>query len=225
MNLVWSKLAVIFSCTMAGESDLRAWEVNGFNLSAWGIPVSSTAPPRIHYDENVCPSSCASINLSVSLWHAVAPLSIGVCIWFVASLPTIIMLSRQRTRGVRACLWQLLLFWLNLILSYFLFTRQRVWGYVWAVHSAAHTLTAWAPSRRVLLMPLSHRWLMVAGVAAVCAFAWQVGPSVGLISWRSGWQSQCGLAAHLMAVLGVDVVGWVLSPIASVVAGLDKISI
>jgi hypothetical protein len=225
MNLVWSKLAVILACTMAGESDLRMWEVSGFNLSAWGIPVTPAAPPSSHHDENVCASSCASVNLGVSLWHAVAPLSIGVCVWFVASLPTMLMRSQHRTRGVRACLWQLLLLWLNLILAYALFCRQRVWGYVWAIHSAAHTLTAWAPSRRVLLMPLCHRWLMVAGVAAVCAFAWQMGPSVGLISLRSGWQSQCGLSAHLMAVLGVDVMGWVLGPIGSVVAGVDKWSI
>jgi hypothetical protein len=37
--------------------------------------------------------------------------------------------------------------------------------------------------------------------------------------------SQCGLSAHLMAVLGVDVMGWVLGPIGSVVTGVDKWSI
>lgn len=210
-------MAVILACTLAGESDFRVWELNGFNLSAWGVPNVSVTFPRIQYDENVCPSSCGAINSSVALWHAVGPVAIAVSVWLVASLPTMLMRSRRRAQGVRACLWQLLLFWLNLVLAYVLFARQRVWGYVWSIHAATHTLTAWAPSRRVLLLPLSHRWLMVFGVAAVCAFAWQVGPPVGLVAWRGGWQSQCGLSAHLLAVLGVDALGWLLGPLGRVV--------
>jgi hypothetical protein len=222
MNLVWTKLVVILASTLAGERDegnVSAWGVGGLNLSQWGVLNASGQAERSADDESVCPSSCKGLDAHVALWHVVTPTLIAACVWLVASLPTVLLKSRRRALGVRACLWQLLLLWLNLTLAYALFFRQRVWGYVWAAHSTVHTLTAWVPSRRVLLVPWMHRWLMAFGVAVVCVFAWQVGPPVGLIAWRGGWQSQCGLSAHLMAVLGVDLLGWVLSSLSVVVAG------
>ena len=232
MNLVWTKLAVILACTVAGErggdglreftQGLGVLGLGGLNLSWWGVqPMSNASSASRHADDSqVCPSSCAALESSVLLWHAIAPTAIAIGIWLIASLPTILMRSRWRALGIRACLWQLLLLWLNLVVSYSLFTRQKVWGYVWAVHAAVHTLTAWAPPRRVLVMHSSHRALIVLGVVALCAFAWQAGPPVGLIAWRSGWTSQCGLSAHLLAVLGVDFVAWVLAPVGGVVMGI-----
>lgn len=230
MNLVWTKLAVILACTMAGERGgdgfrefAQGLGLGELNLSQWGVRLMSNASDVHHADDNdsqVCPSSCAGLESSVLLWHAVAPTLIAAGVWLVASLPTLVIRSRWRALGIRACLWQLLLLWLNMMLSYSFFIRQKVWGYVWAVHAAVHTLTAWAPPRRVLVMQASHRALIVMGVVALCLFAWQAGPPVGLIAWRSGWTSQCGLSAHLFAVLGVDFVAWVLMPVGSVVAGM-----
>lgn len=228
MNLVWTKLAVILACTMAGErgGDGLRELAQGLGLGelnvtgAWGVKPVPNASASYHADDaHVCPSSCAGLESNVLLWHAVAPTPIAALAWLVASLPTLLMRSRRRALGIRACLWQLLLLWFNMIVSYSLFTRQRVWGYVWAVHAAVHTLIAWAPSKRVLMMHTSHRGLMVLGVVAICIFAWQAGPPVGLIAWRGGWTSQCGLSAHLLAVLGVDLFGWVLTPIGSVLVG------
>lgn len=224
MNLVWTKLAVILACTMAGErgeDGLREFAqglgLGELNVTGWGVNAST---PRHADDTHVCPSSCAGLESSVLLWHAVAPTPIAAVAWFVASLPTLLLRSRWKAFGIRACLWQLLLLWLHLIVSYSLFTRQRVWGYVWALHAAVHTLTAWAPPRRVLVMHASHRALVALGVIALCVFAWQAGPPVGLITWRGGWTSQCGLSAHLLAVLGVDLVGWVLAPVGSVLVSV-----
>lgn len=229
MNLVWAKLAVIIACTMAGERSatgarefalgLGLGELNLSQWGHWGVPNASHSGSH-HTNDNVCPSSCGALEASVLLWHALAPTPIAASAWLVASLPTLLLRSRRRALGVRACLWQLMLLWLNLVVAYSLFTRQRVWGYVWAMHAAAHTLTAWAPQRRVLVMQTSHSALMVLGVMAVCLFAWQVGPPVGLIAWRGGWTSQCGLSAHLLAVLGVDLAGWVLGPVGRVVSGI-----
>jgi hypothetical protein len=228
MNLVWTKLAVILACTMAGERDgdelkefTKGLGLGELNLSRWGVgagtPLNVSASQH-KADSQVCTSSCAGLESSVLLWHTVAPTPIALGAWLIASLPTLLMRSRWRAFGIRACLWQILLLWLNLIVSYSLFTRQKVWGYVWALHAAVHTLTAWAPPRRVLTMHASHRALSVLGVVALCVFAWQAGPPVGLISWRSGWASQCGLSAHLLAVLGVDFVAWVLGPVGKVIA-------
>ncbi len=235
MNLVWTKLVVILACTMADERDavggfnselglLRGWGLSALNLSLGTANASShprAPPPAV--DDNVCPSSCRAVEQRISVLHAVAPTPIAAVVWLVASLPTFVVRSRRKTLGIRACLWQLLALWLNLVIAHLLFSRQRVWGYAWAIHSAVHTLTAWAPSRRVLVTHSCHRVLTVFGILAVCIYAWQVGPQVGIISWRGGWVSQCGLSAHLLAVLGVDLVGWVLGPIGRAVAGTGEV--
>ena len=230
MNLVWPKLAVILACTLAGERGSE--EMNEFakafgleslgelNLTQWVAANASSSDSHHADDSRVCPSSCGAVESNVMLWHTVAPTPIAACAWFIASLPTLVLRSRQRTMGIRACLWQLLLLWLNLVIAYFLFARQRVWGYVWAVHAAVHTLVAWAPSQRVIVMHASYRGLVLLGVAVLCVFAWQAGPPVGLISWRGGWTSQCGLSAHLLAVLGVDFVGGVLTPFRGLILGV-----
>jgi hypothetical protein len=213
MNLVWTKLVVILSCTLAG--DRGNVDTGGWNLSFWGSPNVTVVVD----DDRVCASTCNTLNPSVRLPHVVIPILISAAVWFLASLPVLFMQSRWKTLAVRACLWQLMLLWLNLVIAYVLFTHQRVYGYIWAIYASVHTLTAWAPHRRVLVMVFSHRLLMLCGVAALCAFAWQMGPPIGLIAWRSGWPSQCGLSAHLMAILGVDFVGWVLTPLGVVVLG------
>ena len=232
MNLVWVKLAVILACTMAGGKEAagarelaRGWGLGDFNLSMWLVGGNAwpTGPgPTIvipDVDDSVCPSSCGAVESSVRLSHVIAPNSIAVVAWLVASLPTLLMRSRRKALGVRACLWQLVLLWLSLLVAYALFKRQRVWGYVWAVHASAHALTAWAPPRRFLVVPSSHRALMLLGVAAVCTFAWQAGPPVGLIAWRGGRTDQCGLAAHFLAVLGADFAGWIAAPVSAALIG------
>ena len=215
MNLVWTKLAVILSCTLAGDREAGELGFGVFNMSLWSKPNFTLASE----DDHTCALSCSTLNASVWLPHVVIPTLISAAVWSVASLPTLFMQSRWKTLAVRACLWQLLLLWLNLMIAYALFVRQRVYGYVWAIHASVHTLTAWAPSRRVLMMFYSHRLLMMGGVAALCVFAWQMGPPIGLIAWRGGWPSQCGLSAHLMAILGVDFVGWVLTPLGALIVG------
>ena len=215
MNLVWTKLAVILSCTLAGDRGVGDSGIDGFNLSFWG----NLNVTRASDDENVCALSCSTLNATVRLLHVVMPTLISAAVWSIASLPTLFMQSRWKSLAVRACLWQLLLLWLNLVIAYALFSRQRVYGYVWAIHASVHTLTAWAPQRRVLVMFYSHRLLMLGGIAALCVFAWQMGPPIGLIAWRGGWPSQCGLSSHLMAILGVDFLGWVLTPLGGVIVG------
>ena len=120
---------------------------------------------------------------------------------------------------MRSCLWILSLLWVQMLAGYILFRRERVWGYAWAIHSSTQALCTWRPMRRTLVFQSAHPWLMILGVLYTASLAWQAGPPVGLISWSSGKQSQCGWAAHLIAVLGVDLVQWVLSPIKLLVAG------
>jgi hypothetical protein len=227
MNLVWAKLLVILACTLAGERDNNEFKefakhfgLAGINTSQWGVPYNSTADTRNHED-NVCLSSCSALESKVLLWHMVAPTPIAGCAWLVASFPTLLFRSRQRTLGVRACLWQLLLLWLSLVIAYAIFAHHRVLGYVWAVHASVHALSAWAPPRRVVVMPTSHRVTTFIGVLAVCGFAWHCGPPVGIIAWQGGWTSQCGLSSQFMAIMGVDFLGWLLEPVGGFIAGRE----
>lgn len=97
--------------------------------------------------------------------------------------------------------------------------RDRVWGFAWMLHSSTQALTAWSPPKRVLVFQWVQFPLCALGALAVCLFAWSSGASASLIRWHTGAQSQCGWSAHLCAVLGVDVVAWLLRPLEALVVG------
>lgn len=244
---VWSKIIMIVACTMAGSS-IDSLPTQGTHAHPWdGLPgwvgrvifahnstqphhtakQGNTSNPNSTHNRSldsidmteVCTAPCSILSARVSAQHLMTPFIVACTVWLLVALPTLALKGRKKVLGVRSCLWVLSLLWIQILIGYTLFGRERVWGYAWAVHSSTQALATWTPSRRSLAFQCAHPWLMILGVLYTASLAWQTGPPVGLISWSSGKQSQCGWAAHLIAVLGVDFVQWALSPIKLMVGG------
>ena len=168
---------------------------------------------------DVCTLPCSVLGAGLTLLHLVAPSAIATVAWLCASLPTVLLRRRMQFHGLRACLWPLLQLWLHLILAYAAFRFNPVWGFAWALHAPAQILTSWAPPRRVLALQGLHPWFVMLGVGCVWLYAWNIGAPAGLVRWKTGAQSQCGWAAHLVAVTGVDLVTGMAAPLAGLVMG------
>jgi hypothetical protein len=138
----------------------------------------------------------------------------GVAVW-CAAIPTIVFSSRHKVRGVRSLISVLLLLWIHLTIGYAWFHvfGDRVQGYVWTLHAAAQVLISWQPRHGTLVCQWAQPLWSVVGALCVAMFAWQSGPYVGLILYRSDVFDHCGWIAHLHATLGVDLVTWLYWPI------------
>lgn len=227
MQSAWAKFLVVAACTLAWSDTPGSpapWisALNTTFRNRTGAPnasghASDPSAPANHTD--VCVVPCPLLGASLRPDHIIAPCLIAFAAWLGVSLPTLLMHGRHRVAGLRHCLWPLLLLWLNLLISYHLFRYMRVWGYAWSLHACAQVLVTWSPGRQAAPLAAPLRGLAVAGAVAVCAFAWQSGLSASLIHWPTGAYSQCGGAGHLLAVLGVDLVLWALSPLRALVLG------
>lgn len=214
MNLVWTKFAIIVSCTLAGtkthyNSEREWWELG------WSFDLAPTEPGA----EATCSLPCTVVGAHLLPRHLVAPFALALSAWACTALPTLILRGSNQAQGVRACLWPLLLLQLHLILARLAFPHNPVWAYAWALHASAGVLSGWAPPRRALAFQALQPWLAGAGVALICLFAWNTGAPAGLVRWRTGAYSQCGWAAHLVAGVGVDVLTGILGPLGSLVIG------
>jgi hypothetical protein len=181
-------------------------------------PNSNTTTCSVH------PDPCAELQNSVSHGMVLIPIGISLFFFIIGALPTMFMRSRYRVWGVRNCLWVLIELWINLLISYIWFTlkEDKAQAYVWALHSSSHILASWNPRKGVIPYPGLQKIASLAGVGCVALFAWQFGPPVGLAAWHRKSDAQCGWAVHLTAVIGVELVEWILGPLECVVSGFGS---
>jgi hypothetical protein len=207
-SLVLSKLSIILSSTLAHNNSGRLEWV-------WG----GEFKPNVTDFNSSCADPCADLNNSIQGEALVlAPTAIVVLFSLAAILPTLVTKSKNKVLGIKSYLWVLLQLWVYLLVAHYLYTtrKDRAQAYVWALHSTSHVLSSWSPKRGsavVMKHPTLHCALTTLGAACVSLFAWQVGPGVGLAAWYSKGDALCGWSVHLIAVLGVELAQWVLSPV------------
>jgi hypothetical protein len=205
-SLVLSKLSIILSSSLAHNNDPgRLW-------GNWTI----NAPPSTNHSEEpngTCHDPCADLNKAIQHETLVlAPLGIALLFGLAAALPTLLCRSKHRIAGVKSFLWVLVQLWVCLLITHFLYVQRKdkAQAYVWALHSASHALASWTPAKRVLS---GAHWVLTSlGAACVSLFAWQYGPPVGLAAWFRKGDALCGWSVHLLAILGVELLQWVLGP-------------
>jgi hypothetical protein len=226
MKSAWAKFALMLACTMAGARPHFEPEGGGWGMG-WmradpGAPLGPDAPEggcRVSNASEPAAVSCAVLGEGLTVRHLVAPCAMGALAWLGATLPTLVLRGRRQVQGLRSCAWALLQLWLHMLLSYWLFRANPVWGFAWALHAPAQVLAGWAPPRRVLSLQALHPWFCAMGVACVVLFAWNTGAPAGVVRWRTGVQSMCGWSAHLVGVTGVDLVTVMMAPLGALVTG------
>ena len=196
-SLVLSKVSVILSSSLAHNNSGRWVGVNQTNET-----------------NSTCSDPCAELGRSVQDEAVVlAPLGIALAFCILAALPALVVRSKHRVMGIKSFLWVLVQLWVHLVGTHVIFTQDRAQAYVWGLHSAAHVLASWAPRRGVLDYPGLHWFATSVGASCVSLYAWQFGPAVGLAAWFRKGDALCGWSVHLVAVLGVELAQWVLSPV------------
>ena len=221
MNPAWAKFAIIAACTLSGARDQLnpnkgLWGLGDFN----GADHHFNGTDRHHPpSEAVCSLPCATIGKHLLARHLLPPFGQGLLAWLLSALPTLVLRGSRQVQGIRACLWPLMQLWLHLILAYLAFPHNPVWAYAWALHAPASVLISWAPPRRSLALQSLQPWLSLLGVLCIAFYAWSTGAPAGLVRWRTGAHSQCGWAAHLVAITGVDLLTGIMGPLGTLVTG------
>jgi hypothetical protein len=202
-NDAWSKLLVVFACTLAGGREPLS--LLSFETGQESATCSS--------DSDLPP--CSEIAKKIEIWHIITPIYIAGSMWLVVAMPTICLRGQHKARGVRSLIFTLMLLWIHLIICYciFLMKEDIVLAYVWGVHSAAHVLATWRPRRHTLMYQEIQPYASVIGVLLVAEFAREIGAPVGLVPWQSGKQAQCWWIVHFVCVIGVDVLDWPIGPV------------
>jgi len=203
-SLILSKLSIILSSTLAHNNNSGRWGNETLNNSS-------------------CTDPCADLNQAISSEAlTLVPTGIALVGSFIAVLPTLVLRSKTRVSGIKSYLWVLFQLWVNLLITHYLFTQRkdRAQAYVWALHSASHVLASWTPKKGIMKHAGLHFVSTTLGAVCVGLFAWQFGPAVGLAAWFRKGDALCGWSVHLVAVLGVELAQWVLSPVEFLIAGL-----
>ena len=208
-SIILSKLSVILSSTLAHNNNVSGRWGNASNITSNLTEIST------------CNDPCADLNQAIhSEVLALVPFGIAVLCSLIAVLPTLILKGKHKILGIKSYLCVLFQLWVHLLLTHYLFTRDKAQAYVWALHSTSHILASWKPKGAVLRCPLVHYVCANLGAMGVSCFAWQLGPSVGLAAWYSKGDALCGWSVHLIAVLGVELVQWLMSPVELLVSRL-----
>jgi hypothetical protein len=225
-SLVLPRLSIIISSSLAqnpfvglyGWSESTAFKTNPLNFSDKNETNTTESNTPLS-----CSDPCSNLQTLVSHSMVLIPLGIALLFFVVGALPALLLRSRYRVYGVRSCLWVLIELWIHLLISYFWFTFKgdRAQAYVWVLHASAYILATWQPRKGVMQYPGLQRAASLVGISCVGLFAWQFGPPVGLAAWYRRSDAQCGWAVHLTAVIGVELVGWLLGPFEAVVSGFS----
>jgi hypothetical protein len=222
---VFTKLTILLSSTLAHNNSGRLeqlWSGGSVNNYTNNDDNNSN-----NNNTSTCSDPCEELNQAIhSELLVLVPTAIACLFSLAAAFPSLALKSKNRVLGVKSFLWVLFQLWVYLLITHFLFKRrERAQAYVWALHSASHALSTWAPGRGVMMYPGLHWTAMALGAACVGLFAWQIGPSVGLAAWNDRGNNNtngvlCGWTVHLKAILGVELVQWVLGPVEGLLMGL-----
>ena len=215
-SLILHKLSIILSSTLAHDNSGR-WVWNGVNNNNNNNNNTNNSSGNA----STCTDPCAELNKAIqSEILAMVPSAIAITFSLVAVLPTLVLKGKHKILGIKGYLWVLLQLWVHLLLTHFLYSKDKAQAYVWALHSTSHVLSSWKPRKGVLRCPGLHYICTNLGAMCVALFAWQLGPSVGLAAWFSRGDALCGWSVHLVAVLGVELAQWLLSPVELLIARL-----
>jgi hypothetical protein len=227
-SLVISKLSIIMSSSLAQNSFV------GFYGWVGGEDTQRKPEPFNHTNRNEtnvtnannygsCSDPCAELQSLVNHAMLLIPFGITLLFFIVGALPVLFLRSRHRVYGVRSCLWVLIELWVHLLISYswFTFKGDRAQAYVWVLHASAYILATWQPKKGIMQYPGLQKAVSLAGIGGLGLFAWQLGPPVGLAAWYRRSDAQCGWAVHLTAIIGVELIGWLLGPFETVVNGIS----
>jgi hypothetical protein len=192
------RILLIVACTLAGgkrgEPD-SAFEQNSSNFT--------------------CSAGCASLQRQVNTGHVVFPFVISFCFWAFMTVLSVLFKAKHRSLVVRALFWPVNFLCLSLWIAYYIlhFHQDKVMAYAWSLHASGIGMLSFSPKKIIVRYRTIYHGTPVVCSVCICLYAWSRGPPVGIAPWIGGNQAQCGWMVHLVAVLGSDLLAYLLSPL------------
>lgn len=192
------RILLIVACTLAG-----------------GKRGESGAASEQDSSNSTCPVGCASLQKHVDVGHIVFPFLLSFCFWAFMTLLSVLFKAKHRSLVVRALFWPVNFLCFSLWIAYALlqFKQDKVMAYAWSLHASGIGMLSFSPKRIIVRYRAVYFGTPVLCAACICLYAWSRGPPVGIAPWIGGDQAQCGWMVHLVAVLGSDLLAYLLSPL------------
>lgn len=188
------KILLIVACTLAGARVERL---------------------EARSDEESCHAPCSALQAAVRIYDVLVPFCISTICWWLMATAALVLRIRHKAYAMRALLWPIIFICVSLWIAYALFSirQDRPLAYAWSLHASVTGLIAFTPSKSLVAQPFLYAASPLVCLACLCAYAREYGPPVGIAPWASGQQAQCGWMVHLIAVIGADLLAWVMSPL------------
>lgn len=180
-------------------------------LSGGLKPQASTTVPS----NESCPTTTASaswgecvvLNSAITPQHLLVPWVICLGTIVVLSMPTVLLRSKTKEKGLRTFACNLLM-WLGLLSCLALFTDHPSICFTLSLHSCVRLLAQMEVSNGMIGSPLwwSLRYLVILGLLGLEV---AVGPAISVVRWPStpsGTALPCAYLAHLAGCIFPDLV-------------------
>jgi hypothetical protein len=216
------RIAIVVACTLAGGRDERS-SLGMFssgsksNNSKRALNMSQGNNNHSKVPVETCPmiSSCSVMQDIVDIEHVIYPYAISVAFLSILLFVTLLSRMKYKSLAIKALMWILCFNFIALWLTYFIIfhVKDRIFSYTWSLHAASASLATFAPKQSLVPNQVLFFLAPLLSTACLCAFAKEQGPSIGIVSWSNVHQAQCGWIAHFKAVMCVDLLVWILSPV------------
>jgi hypothetical protein len=216
------RIAIVVACTLAGGRDERG-SIGRFSSGIGNNNsnrVSNMSQGNSNHSKTsteTCPmiASCSVMQDIVDIEHVIYPYAISVAFLSILLFVTLLSRMKYKSLAIRALTWPLCLNFIALWLTYFIifYAKDRIFSYTWSLHAASASLATFAPRQSLVPNQVLFFLAPLLSTACLCAFAKEQGPPIGIVSWSNVHQAQCGWIAHFKAVMCVDLLVWILSPV------------
>lgn len=205
------RILLIVACTLAGGSS-SAFERPSNVTNATNTTMTTVVSDN---DSSTCHVPCALLQKQVEVSHIAYPFLISSTSWAFMTFGSVLFKTKHRSLVVRALFWPIKFLCISIWIAYVIlyFKKDKVMAYSWSLHSSGISMLSFSPKRAIVGNRVVYVLTPLICVVSICLYAWRRGPPVGIAPWISGDQAQCGWMVHLVAVLGSDLLAYLLSPL------------
>ena len=187
-------------------------------LAAIRLLPSLPPPPPPSADPSQPPSSCpfapppAAAGFQIEASHVLYPLLIPYGAQVIVHMPTLLLASRSRVAHIKQALATVVAVGAGLAAAVWVFRGEGAsnpaLAYALSLYWSLFLLSQ-PPHPSLVIGPSAHRAVSTAGVLLLAGGAWQLGPPLPVMA-IPGFPSEGGSQAHLLCLLGTDLLGPVI---------------
>lgn len=198
---------VILVCTLAGGMDRMPWGLLGYPESLGERPASAAPPGDGNHS---CPAGsvqwrdCVELDATIHPVHLFSPWVCAFVTVVVLGMPTVLLRSRTKEKGLRLFTGILVQFISLLACGMFMSGHPAV-SFVFALHAAVRFLVG-IDGAHVLVGGVGWWRLRYLAVGLILGLQLAFGPPVSVVHWPGAGGVSCAYLCHLVGCVAPDFV-------------------